>query len=179
MSDKLTDNRITAYADAALSVALAEGALSEVEDELFRLARVVESNEELRSALTDPHIPASRRQQIVEDLLEGRASSATIAIVSMIVGTGRAAELPKIADQLVQRSAESTGSSVAEVRSAVPLTDEQLERLTAALRTRTNREITVKNVVDPTVMGGVVTRIGDSVIDGSVRTRLNQLRDVF
>lgn len=175
----MSDNRITAYADAALGVALAEGALSEVEDELFRLARVFESSDELRTTLSDPHIPAAKRQQIVEDLLEGRASTATVAIVSMIVATGRAGDLPKIADELVQRSAASTGSAVAEVRSAVALTDEQISRLAQALSARTKRDITVRNIVDPTVMGGIVTRIGDSVIDGSVRTRLNQLREVF
>ena len=175
----MSDNRITAYADAALGVALAEGALSEVEDELFRLARVFESSDELRNTLSDPHLPAAKRQQIVEDLLQGRASTATVAIVSMIVATGRAADLPKIADELVQRSAASTGSAVAEVRSAVALTDEQIARLTQARSARTKRDITVRNIVDPTVMGGIVTRIGDSVIDGSVRTRLNQLCEVF
>jgi F-type H+-transporting ATPase subunit delta len=175
----MSDNPITAYADAALSVARAEGTLSEVEDELFRIARVVESNDELRTALTDPHLPASRRQQIIEDLLDGRASVTTISIMSMIVGAGRVTDLPKIAEELLQRSAAKNGASVAEVRSAVALNDEQLARLADALKARTNREITVKNVVDPTVMGGVVTRIGDSVLDGTVRTRLNQLRDVF
>lgn len=175
----MSDTRITAYADAAMTVALAEGALAEVEDELFRLGRVVESNEELRNTLVDPHLPASRRQQIVEDLLEGRATPATIAVVSMIVGTGRGSDLPRIADELVSRSAASQGETVAEVRSAVALTDDQIARLTEALRARTQREITVRNIVDPTVIGGVVTQIGDSVLDGSVRSRLNQLRDAF
>jgi F-type H+-transporting ATPase subunit delta len=175
----MSDPRITAYADAAFGIARAEGNLAEVEDELFRLARVLESSEELRSTLTDPHLPASRRQQVVEDLLEGRATTTTIAIVSMIVGAGRAADLPKIAQDLVQRSATTRGEAVAEVRSAVALTDEQIARLAGALKARTNLDITVKNVVDPTVMGGVVTQIGDSVLDGSVRTRLNQLREAF
>jgi F-type H+-transporting ATPase subunit delta len=175
----MSDNRITAYADAAFAVARAEGTLSEVEDELFRLARVVESNDELRNTLSDPHLPASRRQQIVEDLLDGRASTTTISLMSMIVGAGRANELPKIANELVQRSAATSGAAVAEVRSAVPLSDEQIARLADALKIRIDREVTVKNVVDPSVMGGIVTRIGDSVLDGSVRTRLNQLRDVF
>ncbi len=175
----MSDTRITAYADAAFSIARAEGNLGEVEDELFRLGRVLESSEELRSTLTDPHLPAARRQQIVEDLLEGKATTTTTAIVSMIVGAGRAADLPKIAQELVQRSASDRGEAVAEVRSAVPLTEEQISRLAAALAARTNREITVKNIVDPTVMGGIVTQIGDSVLDGSVRTRLNQLRDAF
>ncbi len=175
----MSDNRITAYADAAFGIAAAEGALAEVEDELFRLGRIFESNEELRSALTDPHLPASRRQQIVEDLLEGKATPTTTAIVSMIVGAGRATDLPAIAQDLVQRSAAQKGEVVAEVRSAVPLTDEQHARLSEALKARTQLDVSIKNVVDPTVLGGVVTQIGDSVLDGTVRTRLNQLREAF
>lgn len=175
----MSDNRITAYADAAFGIASAEGSLAEVEDELFRLGRVYESNDELRSALTDPHLPAARRQQIVEDLLEGKATKATVAIVSLIVGAGRINDLPAIAQQLVQRTAALKGEAVAEVRSAVPLTDDQLARLTQAIKARTDLDVTIKNVVDPTVIGGVVTQIGDEVLDGTVRTRLNQLREAF
>jgi F-type H+-transporting ATPase subunit delta len=175
----MSDTRITAYADAAFAIALAEGDLAEVEDELFRLGRVLESSDELRSALTDQHVPVSRRQQIIEDLLDGKATQTTLAIVSMIVGAGRAADLVKIANELVQRTASNSGQAVAEVRSAVALTDEQLAELTAALKARTNMDIMVKNIVDPSVMGGLVTQIGDSVLDGTVRTRLNQLRDAF
>ncbi|KLR62449.1 ATP synthase, F1 delta subunit [Actinobacteria bacterium IMCC26207] len=175
----MSDTRITAYADAAFAIAQAEGDLAEVEDELFRLGRVLESNDELRSALTDQHVPVSRRQQIIEDLLAGKATQTTLAIVSMIVGAGRAADLVKIANELVQRTASNSGQAVAEVRSAVALTDAQLTELTAALKARTNMDILVKNIVDPSVMGGLVTQIGDSVLDGTVRTRLNQLRDAF
>jgi F-type H+-transporting ATPase subunit delta len=175
----MSDNRISAYADAAFAVALAEGDLAEVEDELFRLGRVLQTSDELRNALTDQHVPVSRRQQIVEDLLEGKATQTTLAIVSMIVGAGRATDLPKIAEDLVQRTASNSGQAIAEVRSAVALTDAQIADLTEALKARTNLDIIIKNIVDPSVMGGVVTQIGDSVLDGTVRTRLNQLRDAF
>jgi F-type H+-transporting ATPase subunit delta len=175
----MSDPRITAYATAAYEVARAEGNLDEVGDELFRLGRVVDSSDELRTTLTDPHLPASRRQQIVEDLLEGKATATTVGIVSMVVAGGRATDLSKIAENLVNRSAADSGQALAEVRSAVALTDEQLARLTEALKARTGRDVAVKNVVDPSVVGGIVTQIGDSVIDGSVRTRLNQLRDAF
>jgi F-type H+-transporting ATPase subunit delta len=174
-----TNGTVTAYADAALAIANAEGSLSEVEDELFRLGRVVETNEELRSTLTDPHLPVDKRSQIVEDLLDGKATRTTVSFVSMLVSAGRITDLPAIAEQLVHRSAAAGGQTVAEVRSAVPLTEQQISQLAAALSARTNRDITVRNIVDPTVMGGVVTQIGDSVIDGSVRTRLNQLREAF
>jgi F-type H+-transporting ATPase subunit delta len=175
----MTDTRITAYADALLSVAKAEGNLADVEDELYRFAQALEGNDELRSTLSDPHIPAARRQQVVEDLLEGKASGPTVGVVSMIVGAGRANDLPKMVDELVQRAASGRGQLVAEVRSAVALTPDQQARLASALAAQTKSEITVRNVVDPSVMGGVVTTIGDSVLDGTVRTRLHQLRDAF
>ena len=175
----MSDNRTTAYADAAFSIARAEGNISEVEDELFRLGRIVETNEELRSTLTDPHLPVERRAQIVEDLLDGKATTTTVSFVSMLVSSNRITDLPAIAGELVRRSADAAGQSVAEVRSAVALTDAQIEQLAAALKARTNRDVTIRNIVDPTVLGGIVTQIGDSVIDGSVRTRLNQLREAF
>ena len=76
-------------------------------------------------------------------------------------------------------SAEGAGAVVAEARSAVALTDEQVSRLEAALSSKLGRTVTVRNIVDESVMGGVVTQIGDEVIDGSVRSRLNQLREAF
>jgi F-type H+-transporting ATPase subunit delta len=175
----MTDTRITAYADALLSVARAEGNLADVEDELYRFGRALEGNDELRATLADPHIPAARRQQIVEDLLDGKASAPTVGVVSMIVGAGRAGDLSKMVDELVQRAASGRGQRVAEVRSAVALSADQQARLAKALSAQTDSEITIRNVVDPSVMGGVVTTIGDSVLDGTVRTRLNQLRDSF
>lgn len=175
----MSDAQISAYAEAAYGIARSEGNSAEVEDELFRLARVLETNDELRSTLTDPHLPVERRAQIVEDLLDTRATATTVSFVSMLVAAGRITDLPAIADELVRRSARAAGQTVAEVRSAVPLTDTQIEQLAAALTTRTQVDVTVRNIVDPTVMGGIVTQIGDSVIDGSVRTRLNQLREAF
>src|SRR4051812_19035949 len=135
----MSDERIDGYADAMFEVARAEGNLDEVEDELFRFARALEGSDQLREALTEPHIPASRRQQIVEDLLGPRATSATTALVSMVVGTGRGRDLPSIIDSLVQKSAASNNRAVAEVRTTVPLTDEQRTRLAAAIEKATGK----------------------------------------
>jgi F-type H+-transporting ATPase subunit delta len=173
------DDRTLAYAEALFSVARAEGTLGEVEDELFRFSQTLSGSDELRDALTDPQIPASRRQQIVEDLLGGKASPTTVALVSLVVGTGRARELPAIIRQLVEMSAHEADKEVAEVRSAVPLTDDQRERLAKALNQATGKQVEVKVVIDPSVLGGVVAQVGDTVIDGSVRSRLDQLKNSF
>jgi F-type H+-transporting ATPase subunit delta len=179
VTQALPTNRIDAYAEAMFEVARAEGILGEVEDELFRFARAYEASDELREALTDPHIPASRRQQIVEDLLGPRATHVTTALVSMVVGTGRARELPTIIDSLVRMSAEAQQRAVAEVRSAIELTDEQRNKLGQAIEKATGKSVEVKVIVDPSVLGGVVTTVGDTVIDGSVRSRLEQLKNTL
>lgn len=171
--------RITNYAEALFAVAVTELQLDEVQDELFRFGRALDGSDELRETLADPHIPASRRQQIVEDLLGGKANGITIALVSMVVGVGRARELPAIITELVALAARTKKRSVAEVRSAIELTAEQQARLAEALTSATGKAIELKVIVDPTVLGGIVAQIGDTVIDGSVRSRLGQLRESF
>ena len=175
----MTDDRSHAYAEALLAVARSEGNLAEVEDELFRFARLLEGNDDLRTTLTDASLPVSRRQQIVEDLLGGRADTVTTALVSMVVGTGRARDLPGIIDELVKLSAADSNKELAEVRTAVELTDDQKQRLVAALEEKTGKKVELKVIVDPTVLGGIVAQVGDTVIDGSIKTRLQQLKSAF
>jgi len=173
------DDRIEAYADAMFEVARAEGTIDEVEDELFRFARALEGSDELLGVLTDPHIPASRRQQVVEDLLGAKATPVTTALVSMVVGSGRGRDLPTIIDALVRKSAASHDKAVAEVRSTVELSEEQRQRLAQAIQKATGKKVEVKVIIDETILGGIVTTIGDTVIDGSVRTRLEQLKNAI
>ncbi len=170
-------NRAGSYATALYVVANAEGQLATVGDELFTLARAIEGNDALRDALGDPRLPAARRQQIIEDLLGSRSSDVTLALASMVVAAGRGRELPAIVDALLELSAASEGRQVAEVRSAIDLTDDQKGRLAAALQAATGHEVDVRVTVDPTVVGGLVARVGDQVIDGSVRHRLALLRE--
>ncbi|MGH9211611.1 MAG: ATP synthase F1 subunit delta [Acidimicrobiales bacterium] len=175
----MADDRTLAYADALFAVARAEGTLGDVEEELFRFSLALEGSDELREALTDTHIPAARRQQIVEDLLGSDALPVTTALVSMVVGAGRARDLPAIIRQLIEHSAAEANKAVAEVRSAVRLTADQRKRLAAALNAATGKQVELKVIVDPSVLGGIVAQVGDTVIDGSVRSRLEQLKQAF
>jgi F-type H+-transporting ATPase subunit delta len=172
-------DRSDLYAEAMYTLIAAEGGSNEVQDELFRFSRILESNDELRQTLQDPHIPIERRVQIVEDLLGGRASALTTSMVSLVVVNGRTRELSAMVDHLLGLCAARGEKVVAEVRSAVPLTDDQKARLATALKARTGKDVDIIVVIDPSVIGGIVTQIGDTVIDGSVRQRLSQLRESF
>ena len=172
----MSDARIEGYARALFEIARAEGTLDEVEDELFRFARSYESSDALRTTLSDENLPAEKRQAIVEDLLGGKATPTTVQLVSMVVGSGRGRDIPAIVDSLVQRASSAKNLDVAEVRTAVPLTSDQLDRLKAALENATGKRLNLKATVDPSVVGGIVATVGDTVIDDTVRTRIDQLK---
>lgn len=170
------DDRIDGYAAAILQFAKAEGALETVGDELFRIARAFESSAELREALTDRRLPIERKLGVVEDLLGGKVSSLSMSLVSFVVGVGRGADLPAIADRLAEQAAGERDHALAEVRTAVELSDDEVARLTEALGRATGKKLEVKTVIDPSIIGGVFARVGDMVIDGSVRHRLDEVR---
>jgi len=140
---------------------------------------VFEGSEQLREKLTDQSLPVEKRQAIVEDLLDQKASPLTVNLISFLVGAGRARELPEIVKQLVERAAAERQREVAEVRTAVMLDEGQQRRLTEALEKATGKQIELKVVQDPSVIGGVIARVGDTVIDGTVRRRLDQLREAL
>jgi len=175
----MTESRHTAYADAVLAIARAEGATAAVESELSRFTDALRGSEDLAKALADPSTPAPVRMQIVDDLLAGKVSNATLSIIALLVANGRGGDIPAVTESFLAAAAGSRGEAIAEVRSAVPLTDDQKQRLAAALKQQTKTDVSIRNIVDPSVVGGIVTQIGDTLLDGSVRTRLNQLREAF
>lgn len=168
-----------AMAAALFEVADAQGQLDTVEEELFRVARTLEASDDLRWTLSDQAIPVPVREATLRELLAGKVSPLTAELAAFVVGQGLARELPDIVDDVVARVAERRHRSTAEVRVAEPLDDERLERIRQGLATRLGREVVVRPVVDPAVLGGVVVRIGDTVIDGTVGHRLEQLRRSF
>lgn len=169
-------DRIDGYAAALFELAQAEGELSKVEREFYTIARSFATSPELRDSLIDPKIPLERKQGIIDDLVGGRASGVTVNLLNLVVGQGRASDIPAIAERLAGRAAASVGKQVAEVRSAIQLDDATVKRLAAALAKATGHEVEVRTVVDPSVLGGIVARVGDTVIDGTVKRRLESLR---
>ena len=151
-----------------LAVARAEGQLGAIEDDLFRFSRTLEGNDALRTALTDPSLPATRRIAVVEELMGGKALAGEhVAASWRSSGAGRASELAEIVGRV---PGEGGVRAWARGRRGA-VRDPARRRAAAAARRRARREATrkqveVKVVVDATVLGGLVTRIGDTVIDG-------------
>ena len=163
------------YAAAFLEVARAEGAVGIVGNELATFAGAFEGSPQLQSALTDNFLPVERRQTVVSELL-GSTSPVTANLVSMLVGAGRAKDIPAVASAFLSRAASEQGRVSGEVRTTHPLSLDQQAALTAAIEKSTGKKVVLTFLVDPSILGGVVTTIGDTVIDGSIRNRLEQLK---
>jgi len=170
---------LAGYAEGLLAIARAEGDVDTTKSQLADVARAISGNEELRSTLSNNLVPAAVRGQIVDDLLAGKSSDVVRALVGMIVGAGRGGQLDDIVQSFIGLAASASGREVATVRSAVALTDAQQVQLAAALKQKTGADVELQVVVDPSVVGGAVTTIGDTVIDGSLRTRLAQMREAL
>lgn len=175
----MPDDRISGYAAGILAMARAEGILERVEGELYELGRQLEGSAELRSTLTDPQLPLERKRAVVSDLLSGRATTLTVGLAEFLLGQDLAAELGPIASALADQAAASRSRQVAEIRSAIPLDEATVTRLSAALGRATGTTLEVKTIVDPGVLGGIVARVGDVVIDGSVAAKLASLRQAL
>jgi F-type H+-transporting ATPase subunit delta len=106
-----------------------------------------------------------------------KALSSSTSLASLVVAAGRGSDLPAIIDLFVKKSTEGREHEVAEVRSAIELDAGQQERLAIAIGRAVGKKVEVKVVVDPKVLGGLVARVGDTVIDGTVRHRLEQLKE--
>ncbi|HZA19943.1 MAG TPA: ATP synthase F1 subunit delta [Actinomycetota bacterium] len=172
-----TDELIHGYAEALFRVVRAEGELDRVEDELYRFGKTLETNHELKQALSDQSLEKGQRVKILEELLGDKVSEHTLGLLTFIVSQGRARHLPQILEEVSELAAEARNSVVAEVRTAIPLDGEQRKKLAEALSKATGKRVEVKVLVDPSVIGGVVAKVGDTVIDGTIKHRLEQLRE--
>jgi F-type H+-transporting ATPase subunit delta len=171
-----SDSVISGYAEALFRVLRAEGELDRIEDELFRFGKLLESNHELKQALSDKSIDKAQRTKVLEELLEDKVTEHTVGLLTFVVEQGRGRQLPQILEELSELAAEARNSVVAEVRSAVPLDGNQQKDLAAALSKATGKNVEVKVLVDPSVIGGVVAKVGETVFDGTIKRRLEQLR---
>jgi len=163
---------------AQLFIAEQEGQLEEAEDELFRFARLVESDAGLRSALADRAVSLEGRQQLVDELLSGRSSATTVLLAKRAVGA-RERTFAHTIEGFVTLAAAQKNRVVATVRVAQPLTSDQRDRLRASLSKQAGREVALQEIIDPGVLGGIRVELGDEVVEGTVAGRLQAAQRLF
>jgi F-type H+-transporting ATPase subunit delta len=152
------------------------GSLDQIEDELFRFGRLVDRESRLALALSDPSLPDDRKSGLVERLLGDRATETTQRLVTRVVTHPRGQSIPRALERLAELASERRSRYIAVVTSARPLEGDQAERLRSALSSSFGRDMDLQIDVDPELLGGLVVRVGDELVDGTVSRRLSDLR---
>jgi F-type H+-transporting ATPase subunit delta len=168
--------RVGGYA-TAIHEDLASSELEELEDSLFRFARIVQSTPELRAALVDRDLATSARQGVVTQLLEGKVHPSDILLIRYVVAGGRARDIVGTLDWLVEQTAKARGWRIARVRAAAPIEEAQRGELSDSLTSLAGAPVELQVVIDEALLSGAVIQIGDLQVDASARGRIDALRE--
>lgn len=161
---------------ALFTAAERAGNLSTVEDQLFRIERILETEPELEQALSDRTTSAETKRKLIRHLIADKVDPVTRVLVEQVVVRPRGRSVAFGVSRLVELAAATNEYSVAYVTSAIELTEEQRDRLSTRLEQIYQRPVTLHVAVDPSVRAGLVVRVGNEVIDGSVAGRFDALR---
>lgn len=172
MQERLTIAR--PYAEAAFDIAGAENAIDAWSEQLATLAGIV-SDPLIAGVLSDPRVSDDKLAGIITGIAGERIGDGVTRFAKVLIEAGRLSLAPEIATLFDRARAEAQGAAEVELTTAWEVTDEQRDRIGEAIRARIGRSVTVTTSVDDSIIGGAIIRVGDSVIDASVRGRLRQL----
>lgn len=168
------------YAKALLAIGKEANNLSALLKDVEAAAELWASNRELQSTLANPQIGISSRRKIWNDVIQ-RLGVAPVSrsFLNLLFDKTRLAQIPSIARELSKLCDMAENRLRAEVITAAPVSDEIAARIKAALQHKTGKSVSVTKRVDPGLIGGVVTKVGDLMYDGSLKTRLNRMKETM
>ncbi|HXG88425.1 MAG TPA: ATP synthase F1 subunit delta [Vicinamibacterales bacterium] len=168
----------TRYAKALLDVALQESDATQIERDLTSIVTAMEQTADLRRALTSHGVPVTVRANVIRAIAEKvGAASPLVKLLNMLAEKGRLELLPVLLDVYRERLLAHGNTVRAQVTSATPLTPDNTRGLEQSLAKLTGKHVQIETSVDPSLIGGVVAKIGSTVYDGSVRTQLEKVRE--
>ena len=167
----------TTYGDALFELALEEGKLLEMRSEVEALRQIFMENEEISTILSHPEMDKTSKITFMENIFKGKCSDHIMGFLVLVVEKGRQADIIAILDYFIKKAKEEEGIGTAIVTSAVELTDKGRETIEARLLALTNyKSFETTYNVDESLIGGLVIRIGDRVVDSSIKTKLQNMK---
>jgi F-type H+-transporting ATPase subunit delta len=169
------------YARALFDVARKEADVEQVQRDVEAFAGLVRTNAALAQTFGNPAIPVAKKRAIVEALLarSGKIAPVVAKLLLLLASRDRLVLLPEMAAAYRERVLDHLQVVRGEVRSAIPLTPDRIKALERSLAIATGRRVMLDATVDPSIVGGVVTRLGSTVFDGSVTTQLEKLKETL
>jgi F-type H+-transporting ATPase subunit delta len=167
----------TAYARALFEMAQAEGVVSRVEEELFRLRELLKKNPDLLEFLKDPNTKHEGKRKALGDLFQGRVHPLVLNTLITLSDQDRAGRVVAVIEEFSACAAGATHKVSGEVTTAIPLDEATLNRLATELSRVTGKNVQLFQKVDPSILGGAIIQVGEQIIDGSLRRKLDQIKE--
>ena len=170
------DTAARRYAEAAFEVAQRDGTV-ETWRSALDAAGEIGADETVGRALANPAVPEETRLEMVESIFGTVAGRPVLNLIGLMLRRGRIEQLPRVAAEFRRLDNARQGITLATATSAAPLSPDEVRALTARMEELTGGRVELDLRTDPSLLGGLVVRIGDRLIDGSVRGRLERLRN--
>ena len=167
----------TGYARAFLALAQAADAVGRVAEEMYQLRTLLQRNPDLFKFLKDPNIKHEGKRRALADLFAGRVHPVVLNSLVTMSDLDRAGLLPGMIEEFLTISAAAKQQVTGEVTTAVPLDDATRQRLEVELARVTGKNVALMQKVDPHILGGAIIRVGEEVIDGSLRRKLHDIQE--
>lgn len=164
------------YSEALFNLALEEGRVDELQKELKVLCVLIGENPEFMEFLSTPKIPKEEKRSFTDSVLGGKFSQEIVNLVKVLIDKKRGSEILDIVEVFDKTVLSHKDLISAAAYTAVPLSAKELDALKVKLTKLTGKEISLENILDVSVIGGVRLKVGDRVIDGSLKRRLEDLK---
>lgn len=168
------------YAKALVQIGAEEGLVDKFSGELSRFSAVLSENAGLTSVFSNPAYGAEAKREILKDIIAKLTISTNVAnFLQLLLDRNRLPFLPQISESYNRFADDLSGVIRPTLTSGLPLEEGQIEEIRASLAKSTGKKVVLDVQVDPTLIGGVVTKIGDKVFDGSIKTQLAKIQDIL
>lgn len=171
-----SDPVVRGYAEALFQVARAEESLDRVEEELTRFKNGLESNAEVKEFMSNLQISPEGKKSALFQIFGEKISTITLNWINLVIDQGRQRRLPNIIEAFFTLAQESREKVTAEVVTSVPLSEDLIQRLEKELSRASKKQVFLKPMVDESILGGVIVKIENKIIDGSVKHRLEEMK---
>lgn len=169
------DTSARRYAEAAFEIGRADGTLDAWERDMATLGATM-AHPQLRALMQHPAVPFADKERVLRKVMGRSVASAPTNLILLMIRRGRPGAIDRMIERFTELLRRDRGIALAEVRSALPLGDEQRTEIVERLRALTDSEVEIHETVDPDLIGGIAVRIGDQLYDASVRSRLQRLQ---
>ena len=167
------------YAKATLNLAKEKGLAKEINNDMLLIDKTIEENQDLLNMLKSPIIKSAVKKSILTKLFEGKVNVISLGLIRLLIENKRLPLLPLVAVEYTVIYDFLKGVEIAHVTSAVPLNKDLENRILKKVREMSGKDISIKNIIDPSIIGGFILRVGDKQYDSSISSRLNQLSASF